>query len=158
MLRASYLPLYLSDALLAQDVVLGHSLGREDRILAELVVQGRKLVDFVDTDFAVEHAERVVRILLPSGRQLLVSAHLGRCFFKTIVCYIIAMFGRLLQFMCLVRNEILQFTLLELRRGVSSVGSLHLLAGAHVQETFVELADFVCGEIHIFAVLQDLIE
>lgn len=160
--RAVVSRLVLAYALLAQDVVLGESLRRQDRILTQLVVQRREMVYLVQVCVAVEHAQRVVRVaaLASSVGQLLpIAAHviLKGDFLQAIVGKIVV--GLLLRMLSLALNQVFNLSLGEFRRGMGPVWLPHLLPGAHIEQAFAQLLlDFVGRKVHILAVLHKLVK
>lgn len=156
--RAVVSRLVLAYALLAQDVVLGESLRRQDRILTQLVVQRREMVYLVQVRVAVEHAQRVVRVaaLASSVGQLLpIAAHviLKGDLLQAIVGKIVV--SLLLRMLSLALNQVFNLSLGEFRRGMGPVWLPHLLPRAHIEQAFAQLLlDFVGRKVHILAVLH----
>ena len=55
-------------------------------------------------------------------------------------------------------DQLFDLSLFNLGRCVCSTWHLHLLARAHVEERLVELAALVRSEVHVLAVLHEIVE
>ena len=113
-----------------------------------------ELVDFIELDLTIEHTQRVVCIAsLSYGSQLL---------FGTLLSWLTALFkavvGQIVVQTSVLSDQFFDLSLLNLGCGMGSAWYLHLLARAHVEERLVELASLVRGEVHIFAMLHEIIE
>ena len=138
--------------LLAQDGALGEVLRGRYHILAQLVVQWRELIHFVEADLTVEHAEWVVGIGLACCCKLLLFkvVHISVwSFFQTVICQVLQL--------GLMVDQILEFALRQLWCGMGTVW-LNRITRAHIEEALLKLAHFIRSLVHILTVLQHVVE
>ena len=97
---------------------------------------------------------------MASGRELLLPNGLVDAWglLKTVVGQVAVAVLLLVLVEGLALDQVLQLALGQFGGGVSAVGWPDLLAGAHVEQTLVHLVDLVGREVHVLAVLQQLVE
>lgn len=95
----------------------------------------------------------MVRVALFARGKHVGSRHIlaRRTLFKAVVSQIVLHVG-------LALHQVLQLAFRQLRSCMRPVQRLRLLSRAHVQKTLVQLANFVCGQVHIFVASQDVVK